>query len=988
MTLSSLPVMSDFYKKFGQRVHVIGNVSYNPFGSSDLQQTERNYQRILYGTKGVGGYKERKKDEKYLPDRLQDCVLHRKNSKLVYFNNDENNIITEDNGKKKVEKITGGMVLVCFKHWKLVQEYFEENKDLINVMPFGIVNAVAEKTRRFAERLIQGKVDAKEVKDVVANKDIFESLMYKVEGVEDQQREEDDNKKKRSRVCLNMIVKNESWVIRRCLSALTGRIDYWVILDTGSEDGTQNLIEEYMASEGGGVPGELHENEFVNFGVTRTEALRLAQLSKWGEFDYVLFCDADMCFVDAAGGKGEADYRFHLRAEAYQIVQNHGKLSYFNLRLLRRSACEKAKYVGATHEYLSVSGVDRQNQLDPKTVFFTDFGDGGCKADKFERDKKLLENSLKEDPNNPRTLFYLAQTYKNSGNYQRAIDTYKRHTELQTWEEEVYYSLYMIGQCHEYLGETEKAVYWGLKASEKRQKRGEALYMVTRILREKGLRRIAWDLALRGLQLPEPTSDLLFVEKSVYQYRFKYEISILAFYMHPEYPLSFGMVFCDQILLCGDRCWGMSPVEVQTTQSNLRFYLQPLKKLLPSVRHVEIFRPQEIVGIDYVPMNPSMVVVKENSPSLRQNDPAAAATTMTTTTTTTTVVMNIRCVNYFMDDAQHYHLLEDPNVRISHKNPVRTVNCLAELDPETFSLVSEKKEKGGTPRLGGGDGDDKKVRLLKEGKENMMPRYRGTVQGLEDLRLVQHLGRLFFLATSQEVRPDHLNQMVFGEINLSDGKIIRMAPLQIVVDDDGGDDGGGDERKEGVASVFPRCEKNWMPFSDSGSLYCYYDMQTLLRILDVDDRKEEEHPAVIRCEVVHRFKNDYRISVGSFRGGAPPVRVNGRLYCLIHEVIITDGGSRLYCHRLLRLANKEKNFEIERVTYPFRIRGTHKIEYAIGMVQTKKGGNDNVLISWGERDQKAFVTSIPSKDFVQFVEQASVTRSIAIVRKDENEPKI
>ena len=42
-------------------------------------------------------------------------------------------------------------------------------------------------------------------------------------------------------ICLNMIVKNEQPVIRRCLASVKEMIDYWVIVDTGSTDGTQDL---------------------------------------------------------------------------------------------------------------------------------------------------------------------------------------------------------------------------------------------------------------------------------------------------------------------------------------------------------------------------------------------------------------------------------------------------------------------------------------------------------------------------------------------------------------------------------------------------------------------------------------------------------------------------------------------------------------------------------------------------------------------------
>ena len=70
-------------------------------------------------------------------------------------------------------------------------------------------------------------------------------------------------------ICLNMIVKNEANVIRRCLDSIHPFIDYWVIVDTGSSDGTQDIIRATLAS----IPGDLHQRPWRDFAHNRNEAL-------------------------------------------------------------------------------------------------------------------------------------------------------------------------------------------------------------------------------------------------------------------------------------------------------------------------------------------------------------------------------------------------------------------------------------------------------------------------------------------------------------------------------------------------------------------------------------------------------------------------------------------------------------------------------------------------------------------------------------------
>ena len=86
-----------------------------------------------------------------------------------------------------------------------------------------------------------------------------------------------------------MIVKDEAGVIERCLASVKPFVTHWAIVDTGSTDGTQDIIRRCMAD----VPGALHERPWRDFGHNRSEALDLARAQGGG---YVLVMDADNIF--------------------------------------------------------------------------------------------------------------------------------------------------------------------------------------------------------------------------------------------------------------------------------------------------------------------------------------------------------------------------------------------------------------------------------------------------------------------------------------------------------------------------------------------------------------------------------------------------------------------------------------------------------------------------------------------------------------------
>ena len=88
-------------------------------------------------------------------------------------------------------------------------------------------------------------------------------------------------------VTLCMIVKDESHIIQDCLKSVARFIDRYDITDTGSTDGTQDLIKKTFDELG--IPGDVHQSDWKGFGKSRSESLENCEIKA----DYGLIIDAD-----------------------------------------------------------------------------------------------------------------------------------------------------------------------------------------------------------------------------------------------------------------------------------------------------------------------------------------------------------------------------------------------------------------------------------------------------------------------------------------------------------------------------------------------------------------------------------------------------------------------------------------------------------------------------------------------------------------------
>jgi glycosyltransferase involved in cell wall biosynthesis len=313
-----------------------------------------------------------------------------------------------------------------------------------------------------------------------------------------------------------MIVRNEAHIVHETLDAAAPYISYWVIVDTGSEDGTQDAIRDRMALLG--IPGELHERPWLNFGHNRTEALELAR----GRGEYIWVIDAD----DTVSGTMDLG---RLGADVYALryTDTNGD-SYWMPQIFRDSV--PVRYVGIVHEHAVWDESFSLERL-PGAYHINSRRLGGRNLDghKHERDRDLLLAEVERNPADSRSVFYLAQSYWCLDDFENALRWYRRRGELGGWAEEVYFSLLRVAESMRNLGHPWPDVQDAyLRAWEYRPIRAEPLYCLASYCRVDGRHQLGYEYARLATEIPFPDSEALFVRQSVYHWRAQDDQAVCA----------------------------------------------------------------------------------------------------------------------------------------------------------------------------------------------------------------------------------------------------------------------------------------------------------------------------------------------------------------------------------------------------------------------------------------------------------------------------
>ena len=315
---------------------------------------------------------------------------------------------------------------------------------------------------------------------------------------------------------LVMIVKNEVKRVASVLASYRPYIDAWTILDTGSTDGTQDVVRRSLD----GIPGALHEEPFVNFATSRNRALELHGTA-------TVFSIMPNGDVLEGGAELVSFLQSHRRdlSGAYRVRIAPGH--YYHPLVMRTGFGWRYKW--RTHE--CAVGPNTGPHIPGVTVV----RDRGTRTDsewrqRWERDLVLLNQDREDDPTDPRPYFYLGQTHECLGQYAEALPFFEQRAKMGGYFDEVYEAKFRVGRMMEKIGRPWAEVQQAyLEAYAHDPRRAEPLYAASQHWYEKGIHAVSRLFAVAAAETRKPQTDL-FLDEDIYTWKSADRAAISSFY--------------------------------------------------------------------------------------------------------------------------------------------------------------------------------------------------------------------------------------------------------------------------------------------------------------------------------------------------------------------------------------------------------------------------------------------------------------------------
>lgn len=348
-----------------------------------------------------------------------------------------------------------------------------------------------------------------------------------------------------SKLALNFICKDEAHVIERMLNSAKTITDLIVANDTGSTDGTQEIIKKFGKENN--IPTYVFERPFDNFENSRNHSMeKLREVVKelnWNANDvhgYWFDCDEQLIINDKFD-------KNQFTKDLYMVKTYIGAMKYTRNTFFRVS--KPFKWYGPVHEFIIcedkkiTSGLAENIHVDVKMEGAS--WQGNVPA-KYKSHAFELEKYIDNDRKDPRWIFYTAQSYHDSAStgdkledeerLRRSIKYYReRVNRTDGYGEEIFYSQFRIGTIMMALekpwSETHQAL---LKAYSIDPLRGEPIKAIIDYYLQVGEWHNAYlysKFAKLNFHSKNPyPKRLLFVDQTLYEWKFIEAHAAASFY--------------------------------------------------------------------------------------------------------------------------------------------------------------------------------------------------------------------------------------------------------------------------------------------------------------------------------------------------------------------------------------------------------------------------------------------------------------------------
>jgi len=268
--------------------------------------------------------------------------------------------------------------------------------------------------------------------------------------------EKDFKNRRNPSIATLIMVKNEEARILVSIKSVENYTDAIIIYDTGSTDNTIETIKNYCEERK--ISHYIIQGEFVDFSVSRNVMLDYADTKDYF-WQLLLDCNdelknGEVLLDEIKNRENVVESGFHL-IQSWKAGHSTDTDIYKNVRLIK--ARNKWRYKGVVHEYITChkEPLKEKHVENPRHIAFADdrivifqdrIADNHKSAPRFKRDKELLYKEFKENPNDGRTLYYLAQTCSCLRQPQEAIYYSKLCYETPGFYEERFHSAMRIAE--------------------------------------------------------------------------------------------------------------------------------------------------------------------------------------------------------------------------------------------------------------------------------------------------------------------------------------------------------------------------------------------------------------------------------------------------------------------------------------------------------------------------------------------------------------